>query len=105
LLYPYQEERRMPHRTDEETTMLTLNSNYRSIAATLAAVVIVGLTGLTLDQDHAGSLPRGVIEVGELQTLEVGGLVVATLPEIQVIGSRDVQLADVEPTDADGSRG
>jgi len=85
--------------------MFTLNTNYRSITAALAAVAIVGLSGLTLDRGHMGSLPRGVIEVGELQTLEVGGMVVATLPEIQVIGSRDVQLADVEPTAADGSRG
>jgi len=85
--------------------MLTLNTNYRPIAAALAAVAIVGLSGLTLDRGHMGNLPRGVIEVGELQTLEVGGMVVATLPEIQVIGSRDVRLADVEPTEADGSRG
>ena len=85
--------------------MFALNSNYRSIVAALAAVAIVGLSGLTLDQGHAGSLPRGAIEIGELRTLEVGGMVVATLPEIQVIGSRDVQLADVELTDDDGSRG
>lgn len=85
--------------------MLTLNGNYRPIAATLAAVMVVGLAGLTLDQGHAGGLPRGVIEVGELQTLEVGGMIVAALPEIRVIGSRDLQLADVELTDTDGSRG
>lgn len=85
--------------------MMTLNCNYRSIAAAMAAIVVVGLSGLTLDQGHAGSLPRGVVEVGELQTLQVGNLAVAVLPEIQVIGSRDVQLADVEPAQADGSRG
>ena len=85
--------------------MLMLKGNCRSIAAALAAAMVVGVTRLTPDQRHADSLPRGVIEVGELQTLAVGGMVVAPLPEIQVIGSRDVQLADVEPTDTDSSRG
>ena len=37
--------------------MTTFNRNYRT-AATLAAVVIVGLTGLTLDRGHAGALPH-----------------------------------------------
>jgi hypothetical protein len=63
--------------------------------ATFAAVVIVGLTGLTLDRGHAGSLPQGVIEVGEIQTLAVGGTLYAMLPAVEVIGARDVQLADV----------
>ena len=86
--------------------MNTLYRNYRTLTvAAMAAIVVVGLTGLTLDQGHAGTLPRGVVEIGELQTLEVGNLAVAVLPEVQVIGSRDVQLADVEATDADGTRG
>jgi len=86
--------------------MNTLYRNYRTFtAAALAAVVIVGLTGLTLDQGHAGALPRGVVEIGELQTLQVGDLAIAALPEVQVIGSRDMQLADVESINADGTRG
>lgn len=80
--------------------MTTFNRNYRT-AATLAAVVIVGLTGLTLDRGHAGALPQGVIEIGELETVMVGDLNVAALPAIEVIGSRDVQLADVVANDAD----
>jgi hypothetical protein len=83
--------------------MTTFNRNYRT-AATFAAVVIVGLTGLTLDRGHAGALPRGVIEVGELETQMVGDLNIAALPAIEVIGSRDVQLADVETNDA-GTQG
>ena len=83
--------------------MNTLYRNYRFFTAAFAAVVVVGLTGLTLDQGHAGALPRGVVEIGELTTLQVG--TVAVLPEVLVIGSRDVQLADVEATDADGTRG
>ena len=83
--------------------MNTLYRNYRFFTAAFAAVVVVGLTGLTLDQGHAGALPRGVVEIGELTTLQVG--TVAVLPEVLVIGSRDVQLADVDATDADGTRG
>lgn len=63
--------------------------------ATFAAVVIVGLTGLTLDRGHAVPLPQGVIEVGQLETLAVGGTLYATLPAVEVLGTRDVQLADV----------
>ena len=86
--------------------MNTLYRNYRSFtAAAFAAIVIVGLTGLTLDQGHAGALPRGVVEVGELQALQVGNLAITMLPEVQVIGSRDVQLADVEATEIAGTRG
>ncbi len=69
--------------------------------ATFAAVVIVGLTGLTLDRGHGGALPQGVIEVGEIETLAVGGMLIATLPAVEVVGAREVQLADatahVEP--------
>jgi|APLak6261659120_1056016.scaffolds.fasta_scaffold173704_1 hypothetical protein len=85
--------------------MNTLYRNTRSFASALAATVVVGLAGLTLDQGHAGSLPRGVVEIGELQTLQVGDLMIAVLPEVQVIGGRDVQLADVEATDTDSTRG
>jgi hypothetical protein len=73
--------------------MKTLFNRNTGIAA-FAAVVIVGLTGLTLDRGYAGDLPKGVIEVGEPQTLAVGDLLVATLPTVEVIGTRDVQLAD-----------
>jgi hypothetical protein len=73
--------------------MKTLFNRNTGIAA-FAAVVIVGLTGLTLDRGYAGGLPKGVIEVGEPQTLAVGDLLVATLPTVEVIGTRDVQLAD-----------
>jgi hypothetical protein len=82
-----------------------LHSNYRSIVAALAAIAVVGLSGLTLDQGHRGKLPRGVIEVGELHVEQVGNLAVAVLPAIEVIGSRDVQLADVEAAQVDGARG
>ena len=73
--------------------MQTLINRNTGIAA-FAAVVIVGLTGLTLDRGHDGALPKGVIEVGNPETLSVGDLIVAQLPAVQVIGAREVQLAD-----------
>jgi len=80
--------------------MTTFNRNYRT-AATFAAIVIVGLTGLTLDRGHADALPVGTIEIGELETVMVGDINIASLPAVEVIGSRDVQLADVVANDAD----
>jgi len=74
--------------------MKTLFHRNTRIAA-FAAVVIVGLTGLTLDRGHAGALPQGVIEVGQLETLAVGGTLYAMLPAVEVVGAREVQLADV----------
>lgn len=81
--------------------MTTLYTRYtRTVAAAFAAVVIVGLSGLTLDRAHLGGAPAGTIEVGELQTLAVGDLVVANLPAVEVNGHA-VQLADRQPPLAD----
>lgn len=81
--------------------MTTLYTRYtRTVAAALAAVVIVGLTGLTIDRGHLGGAPAGTIEVGELQTLAVGDMIVANLPAIEVRGSA-VQVADRQPPLAD----
>jgi len=74
--------------------MKTLSNRNTGIAA-FAAVVIVGLTGLTLDRAHNAALPQGVIEIGTLETQMVGDLAIASLPTVNVIGARDVQLADV----------
>jgi len=77
----------------KERAMKTL-INRNSGLAGLAAVVIVRLTGLTLDRGHGGALPQGVIEIGNPETLSVGDLIVATLPAVQVVGAREVHLAD-----------
>ncbi len=74
--------------------MKTLFNRNTGIAA-FAAVVIVGLTGLTLDRGHEGALPQGIIEVGNLEAVRVGDLMIATLPAVEVFGAREVQLADV----------
>lgn len=70
--------------------------NYRSVVATLAAVVIVGLTGLTLDRGHSGATPAGIVEIGALQTVLVGDTAIATLPAVTVTGNRNVLLADAQ---------
>ena len=75
--------------------MTTLFNRNTGIAA-FAAVVIVGLTGLTLERGHGGALPRGVIEVGNPTTLAVGDMIVAQLPAVEVIGTREVQVADAK---------
>ncbi len=75
--------------------MTTLFNRNTGIAA-FAAVVIVGLTGLTLERGHGGALPRGVIEVGTPTAVAVGDLIVAQLPAVEVIGTRVVQVADAK---------
>jgi len=79
--------------------MKTLINRNTGIAA-FAAVVIVGLTGLTLDRGHEGALPKGIVEVGNLEAVMVGDVTIASLPAVEVIGQREVQLADMK-NDAD----
>ncbi len=74
------------------------------IVAALAAVVIFGLGGLTPETGDDAALPKGVIEIGELEAVMVGDLNVAVLPAVEVLGSRTVQLADIEPAH-DGAQG
>lgn len=64
------------------------------IVAALASVITTGVAAVALDRSHAGTLPRGTVEVGELQPLAVGSVVVATLPAVEVIGYRTVRVAD-----------
>lgn len=90
---------------DEETAMTNLYTRYtHTIAAALASVVIVGLTGLMLDRGHEGAVPKGTIEVGEPQALPIGDLAVAPLPAVEVTGGREVMLADTDANHA-GSQG
>ena len=82
--------------------MTTLYTHYtRTFAAAFAAVVIVALSGLTLDRGHLGATPTGTVEIGELQTLSVGDIVTASLPAVEVSGQRIVQLANRQPALAD----
>lgn len=75
--------------------MTNLFNRNTGIAA-FAAIVIVGLSGLTLERGHGGAEPRGIIEVGQLDTLAIGDLIVAQLPAVDVYATREVQLADAK---------
>jgi hypothetical protein len=75
--------------------MTNLFNRNTGIAA-FAAIVIVGLSGLTLERGHGGGEQRGIIEVGQLETLSVGNLVIAQLPAVDVYATREVQLADAK---------
>jgi hypothetical protein len=95
----------------------------RQTISAAAAVAVVAFAGLTLDQGHLSALPQGSVEVGELTPVNLMQMAAVTLPEIVisgqrgettsltagltqlpevvVIGSREVQLAAVpasEPT-------
>ncbi len=75
--------------------MNTLFNRNTGIAA-FAAVVIVGLTGLTMDRGHEGGLRRAVVEVGVPETLSVGNVVIAQLPVVDVVATRETRLADAK---------
>jgi hypothetical protein len=80
---------------EKESAMETMFNRNTGIAA-FAAIVIVGLTGLTLERGHEGALPRAVVEIGAPETLSVGDVVVAQLPAVDVVATREVQLADAK---------
>ena len=67
-------------------TMLTENT--RRVTSAVAAVAIVAFAGLTLDQGHAGALPEGTVEVGEMTPVNLMQLAMVTLPEVVVTGKR-----------------
>jgi hypothetical protein len=67
-------------------TMLTENT--RRVTSAVAAVAVVAFAGLALDQGHAGSLPEGTVEVGEMTPVNLMQLAMVTLPEVVVTGER-----------------
>ncbi len=72
--------------TPEDTVMNSSNLySLRGAFSAALAAAIVGTSGLALD--HAGRLPAGTIEVGELSPVEVLPQV-ASLPEITVRATR-----------------
>lgn len=74
------------------------NQSTRQMVSGVAAVAVVAFAGLTLDQGHFGGMPRGVVEVGEMQPHNLEQLVSTMLPEIVVTASA------MEPVLAFGER-
>ncbi len=72
--------------------MFTLveKSTRRTVSA-MAAVAIVSLSGLVMDQAHLAAAPRGIVEVGELQLISTGETAIAMLPEVTVLAKREPQ--------------
>jgi hypothetical protein len=62
--------------------------NTRRVASAVAAVAVVAFAGITIDQGHAGALPQGTVEVGELTPVNVMQMAMVTLPEVVVTGQR-----------------
>ncbi|MGH8863121.1 MAG: hypothetical protein ACREVZ_00490 [Burkholderiales bacterium] len=70
--------------------MFTFNSkSSRMAVSTAAAVVIVSLGGLTLDQAHIAAAPRGSVEIGELTLLDTTPIAAVTLREVTVVAKRE----------------
>jgi len=107
-----------------------LNQNTRQMVSAVSAVAVVAFAGLALDQGHLGAMPRGVVEVGEMQPYNLMQLVSTTfpeivvtapaiesepvlafgepaeLPEIVVVGEREIQVAKtVREAAASGNQG
>ena len=70
--------------------MFTFNSkSTRMAVSTAAAVAIVLLSGLVLDQAHVAAAPRGIVEVGELTLVDTTPMLSVTLPEVTVVAKRE----------------
>jgi hypothetical protein len=67
-------------------TMLAQNT--RKTFSAVAAVAIVSLGGLVMDQAYLAAAPKGRVEVGELTALD-GATMLAQLPEVMVVAKRD----------------
>jgi len=66
----------------------TLNEKIRRSLGTAASVCVIAMAGLALEFGHAGALPAGSVEVGELQPTNLEQLAAVTLPGIVVTAAR-----------------
>jgi len=62
-------------------------STRRTVSA-MAAVAIVSLSGLVMDQAYIAAAPRGIVEVGELTLVSEAQMATVTLPEVTVVAKR-----------------
>ena len=65
-----------------------MNESTRRIFSAFAAVAVVGFAGLAVDQADRASLPRGVVEIGELVPVAEAEIAQVVFPEIEVTASR-----------------
>jgi hypothetical protein len=65
-----------------------INESTRRVFSAFAAVAVVGFAGLAVDQADRASLPRGVVELGELLPVAEAEIAQVVFPEIEVTASR-----------------
>jgi len=75
----------------------TTHETLRRSLGTTAAVCVMAIAGLALEFGHAGALPAGTVEVGELQPVALEQLADVTLPGLVITASR--LPADAGPRD------
>ena len=69
--------------------MLTIVAqSTRKTFSAVAAVAIVSIGGLVMDQAYLAAAPQGTIEIGELTALN-SGTTLAQLPEVVVVAKRE----------------
>jgi hypothetical protein len=61
----------------------------RKTFSAVAAVAIVSLAGLVMDQGYLAAAPRGTIEIGELTALDNAEIAQVQLPEVVVVAKRE----------------
>jgi len=78
----------------------TYTNTQRKAVSGLAAVAVLAVMGLTLDQGHTSALPSGTVEVGELTPIGLEKLAQVTLPEIFITAERPAAQGQRFATDA-----
>jgi hypothetical protein len=63
--------------------------NTRKAFSAVAAVAIVSVGGLVMDQGHLAAAPKGTIAIGELTALGNTTATLAQLPEVVVVAKRE----------------
>ncbi len=71
-----------------------MNTTSRSIRTVIVAATVVAITMITgAAADHGLLARRGVIEIGEPQVVEVGGIIIASLPPLEIVAGREERFA------------
>jgi hypothetical protein len=65
-----------------------INEEFRQRLGAFAAVCVVAIAGLAFEFGHAGALPAGTVEIGDLQPVNLEQLAEVTLPGIVVTAER-----------------
>lgn len=67
----------------------TQNQGLRRGFGTVAAMAVVVFAAMTVEFGHANTLPRGTVEIGELQPVNLEQLAMVTLPGLVISAERE----------------